>query len=101
MSSRNAKLSPQERRAALVLFRSLCLAQQIYSQNERRASAIKEAIQNIIQAEPTAQLDYVSIANPDTLDELDAIQGPALVSLAVRIGKTRLIDNVVLSNEGL
>ena len=101
MSSRNAKLSPQERQAALVLYRSLCEAKRIYGQEERQAQAIRKAIQSIIQAEPMAHLDYISIANPDTLEELDAIQESVLVSLAVRIGKTRLIDNIVLSNEGV
>ena len=98
MSSRNAHLDPQERQAALVLYRSLCEAQRMYGQEEREAAYIKEAMQELVQAEPLAQLDYVSIANPETLDELDLIQGPALVSLAVQIGKTRLIDNVVLSS---
>ena len=101
MSSRNARLSPQERQAAVVLYRALCAAHQMYSQEEHRTSIIKTALQEIIQAEPMAHLDYISIVNPDTLDEMDAIQGPALVSLAVLIGKTRLIDNVVLGNEGL
>ena len=101
MSSRNARLSPHERQAAVVLYRALCAAHQMYSQEEHRTSIIKKALQEIIQAEPMAHLDYISIVNPDTLDEMDAIQGPALVSLAVLIGKTRLIDNVVLGNEGL
>jgi pantoate--beta-alanine ligase len=101
MSSRNVYLNPQERQAALVLYRSLCRAQRMYSQEEREAPVIKEAMRDLIQAEPMAHLDYVSIASPETLDELELIQGPALVSLAVRIGKTRLIDNVVLGTEGL
>ena len=101
MSSRNAYLSPQERQTALVLYRSLCLAQQMYDQGRRKSSAIKEAMQHLIQGEPMSHLEYVSIAHPDTLDELDTIQGPALVSLAVRVGKTRLIDNVVLGSGGL
>ena len=101
MSSRNAYLNPQERQAALVLYRSLCRAQRMRSQGERKAQVIKKAMQDLIQAEPTAHLDYVSLANPETLDELDVIQEHALVSLAVRIGKTRLIDNFVLRAEGL
>lgn len=101
VSSRNAYLSPQERQAALVLYRSLWLAQQMYGQEELKSSVIKEAIQDIIRTEPMAHLEYVSIASPDTLDEIDTIREPALVSLAVRIGKTRLIDNVVLGNGGL
>ena len=101
MSSRNTNLSPQERQAASVLYRSLCEAKRMYGQEERQAQVIRKSIQKIIQAEPMAHLDYVSIADPDTLDELDTIQEPALVSLAVLIGKTRLIDNVVLDNRGL
>ncbi|MDP6102129.1 MAG: pantoate--beta-alanine ligase [Dehalococcoidia bacterium] len=101
MSSRNAYLSPQERQAALVLYRALCVAHQMYSQQEQRTPIIREALKKMIRDEPMAQLDYVSIANPDTLDELEVIQGPALVSLAVLIGKTRLIDNMVLGIKGL
>jgi pantoate--beta-alanine ligase len=101
MSSRNAYLSPQERQAALVLYRSLWLAQQMYSQEELKSSVIKAAIQDIIKTEPMAHLEYVSIAIPDNLEEMDTIWEPALVSLAVRIGKTRLIDNVVLGNVDL
>ncbi|MDA0988014.1 MAG: pantoate--beta-alanine ligase [Chloroflexi bacterium] len=101
MSSRNAYLSLQERQAAPVLYRSLRRAQDMHTDGVRQASAIREAIQNIISTEPMAHLEYVSIASPETLDEMDTIQEPTLVSLAVRIGKTRLIDNVVLGNGGL
>ena len=101
MSSRNARLDPQEHQAALVVYRSLSLAQRMHREGERRAGAVREAMQELIRAEPTVQLDYVSIAHPETLDELDLIQEHALVSLAVQIGKTRLIDNVVLGAESL
>ena len=101
MSSRNAYLNPQEREAALVLYRSLCLAQEMHADGVNSASQIRAAMRNLLQAEPLAQPDYVSIADRDTLDELDTVQGPALVSLAVRIGRARLIDNVVLGAEGL
>jgi pantoate--beta-alanine ligase len=73
----------------------------MHSRGERNAQVIKEAMQELIQAEPTAQLDYISIANPETLDELDLIQGHVLVSLAVGIGKTHLIDNIVLNSGGV
>jgi pantoate--beta-alanine ligase len=96
MSSRNIYLSPEERQAALVLHNSLCLAQKLYSQGETGAQIIRQQMTNLIQKEPLANIDYVSIANAETLDELDTVSPPALVSLAVRIGKTRLIDNVVL-----
>ena len=101
MSSRNVRLNPQERRAALALYNSLRVAQDMHGDGARQAPAIREAMQRIIQAEPLARLDYVSIANPDTLDELDVIEGPALASLAVVIGNTRLIDNIVLGGPRL
>jgi pantoate--beta-alanine ligase len=96
MSSRNAYLSPTERLAARVLWTALYQAHQMYNNGVRQASSIREAMQYIIGAEPTAKLEYVSIADPDTLNELDAILETALVSLAVRIGTTHLIDNIVL-----
>ena len=101
MSSRNAYLDPRERTAALVLYRSLCLAERMYAQGERDAAGIKAAMQDLMHAEPLANLDYVSIAHSETLDELENIKGPVLVSLAVRIGKTRLIDNIVLGAWGV
>jgi len=96
MSSRNAYLNPDERQAALVLYQALSLAQQLWSQGEKDAEQIRQEMLALIQKQPLADIDYVSIANAETLDELDTISPPALVSLAVRIGKTRLIDNIVL-----
>jgi len=96
MSSRNVYLNPEERQAALVLYRALTLAQQLWLQGEKDAQAIRQQVMDLIQKEPLADIDYVSIADAETLDELDTVNPPALVSLAVRIGKTRLIDNVVL-----
>ena len=96
MSSRNAYLNPQEREAALVLSRSLRLAQDKHNDGITSASRIRDAMRELIQAEPLAQIDYVSIADHDTLEELETVQTPALVSLAVRIGRARLIDNAVL-----
>lgn len=96
MSSRNAYLNPLERQAALVLYNSLCVAESMHIQGEQRAPEIKKAMSDVIRAEPMAILDYISIANADTLDELDLIRGPTLVSLAARVGKTRLIDNIKL-----
>jgi pantoate--beta-alanine ligase len=96
MSSRNTYLTPEQRKAAPILYRSLLLAQELYGKGERDAGKIRQAITAFIQKEPQAQIDYVSIADPQTLDELDIIKGRALVSLAVKIGKPRLIDNVML-----
>ncbi len=96
MSSRNIYLNPQQRRAALVLYQALSLAQQLWSKGEKDAERIRQEMVTLIKKQPLAAIDYVSIADTETLDELDTVKPPALVSLAVRIGKTRLIDNVVL-----
>jgi len=96
MSSRNTYLNPQQRQAATVLYKSLNLAQQLWSQGEKDAQKIRQEMTQLIQKQPLATIDYVSIADADTLDELDTVRPPALVSLAVRIGSTRLIDNIVL-----
>ena len=96
MSSRNSYLNPQEREAALVLWKSLTRAEELWQAGEESAKRIRDDMISIISAESLASIDYVSVANPDTLEELDGITGSALVSLAVRIGKTRLIDNITL-----
>ncbi|MBA7556503.1 Pantothenate synthetase [subsurface metagenome] len=96
MSSRNTYLNPQERQAALVLYQALSLAQQLWLQGERDAKRIRQEMLALIKKQPLADIDYVSIADTETLDELDTVKPPALVSLAVKIGKTRLIDNTVL-----
>jgi pantoate--beta-alanine ligase len=96
MSSRNVYLSPEERRAALVLSRALRLAEQRYADGERDAAVIRAGVEREIAAEALARLDYVSVAHPDTLAELDSVDGAALVSVAARFGTTRLIDNTLL-----
>ncbi len=96
MSSRNTYLNPEQRRAATVLYQALSLAQKLWTQGETDAGKLRRQMVDLIRGEPLATIDYVSIANAETLDELDRVSPPALVSLAVRIGKTRLIDNGVL-----
>jgi pantoate--beta-alanine ligase len=96
MSSRNAYLNSTERKAALCLHEALDLAREMWTRGARDAGTFRRRMRELIEAEELARIDYVSIANPETLEELDRIQGAALVSLAVRIGKTRLIDNVTL-----
>jgi pantoate--beta-alanine ligase len=97
MSSRNTYLKPDERKAAVVLSKSLKLAEKLYSQGERNAETIRRKMTEFIKKEPLAQnIEYISIADNDTLEELNTIEPPALVSLVVKIGKPRLLDNVVL-----
>jgi pantoate--beta-alanine ligase len=96
MSSRNVYLGPEERQAATILFRALTLARQLWQGGGKDAEEIRRQMTSLIQKEPLAQIDYVSIADGNTLEELGTIEGPALASLAVRLGKTRLIDNTLL-----
>jgi pantoate--beta-alanine ligase len=96
MSSRNTYLNPEERKQAVVLYQALKLAQKLNTEGEKDAESIRQQMTALIQKQPLAKIDYISIADAETLDELDKIKPPALVSLAVKIGKTRLIDNVVM-----
>jgi pantoate--beta-alanine ligase len=96
MSSRNVYLSPKERQAATVLFKALMLARQLRKAGEKDAEKIRRQMTECIRKEPLARIDYVSIADTERLEELDLLERPALASLAVKIGKTRLIDNVLL-----
>jgi len=96
MSSRNTYLNPEERQAATVLFKALSLAKQLWQGGEKDTSKIRQRMASLIQKEPLAKIDYVSVADAETLEELETIDRPAVASLAVRIGKTRLIDNVIL-----
>ena len=96
MSSRNVYLSSSERQAALVLSRSLQAAQRAFDSGERRARTLQSAAENMIRAEPLAKIDYVAIVDAETLGLIETIERPAVLLLAVRIGATRLIDNVLL-----
>jgi pantoate--beta-alanine ligase len=98
MSSRNKYLSPEERRAALVLRRSLSMAENLVKSGQRDAAEISREIKEMIEVEPLAEIDYISIVDVDTLDDLEVMEGQVLIALAVFVGKTRLIDNVVLDS---
>jgi pantoate--beta-alanine ligase len=97
MSSRNTYLKPDERKAAVVLSKSLNLAMKMWSNGDRDAQHIRASMRELIQKEPLVdRIDYISIANMDTLEELDEIKTPTVISLAVKIGKPRLLDNIIL-----
>ncbi|MGA2262603.1 MAG: pantoate--beta-alanine ligase [Acidobacteriota bacterium] len=96
-SSRNAYLSQVERQAAPVLFRALSAARVAFESGERDAGALRAVTKAILDAEPLARVDYISAADPETIIELDRIDTGVLLSLAIRIGTTRLIDNFLLS----
>ncbi|MGQ9546817.1 MAG: pantoate--beta-alanine ligase [Dehalococcoidia bacterium] len=96
MSSRNIYLNPKERQAATILFKALTLAQRLWRYGGRDAEQIRSEMRALIETEPLAEIDYVSVADAGTLEELDLLDRPAVASLAVRVGKTRLIDNMPL-----
>ena len=100
MSSRNVHLSPPERAAAPVLRRALLAARDRWAAGERDAEVLRATIRDTIATEPLAIIDYVSCADGTTLAELDRVDGTALLSLAVRFGTTRLIDNEPLVTAG-
>ena len=101
MSSRNVNLTPEQRPAARVLSRSLRLAESLVAAGQRDAAEVRQSMESLIGAENLASVDYVSVADSESLEELATIDGPCLVSIAVRFGGTRLIDNVTIAPTGL
>ena len=96
MSSRNSYLNPDERKAGTILFRALTAAQTAYRDGERQAETLRRIVSETVASEPLAQLQYISCADFESLQELEEVSGKALLSMAVFVGKTRLIDNFIL-----
>lgn len=96
MSSRNTYLSNPEKEEALVLYQSLNRAREMVNSGERTADRIKQEILKIIESKPQVNLEYLSICDNQTLEELKYIDGETLIALAAKVGKTRLIDNIVI-----
>ena len=96
MSSRNSYLKPEERLSALCLKKSLDLADRMFHDGTIDASIIKEAVGSLIQNHPFTEIDYVSLCDPLTLEEIETLGEETLLALAVRVGKTRLIDNCLI-----
>jgi pantoate--beta-alanine ligase len=96
MSSRNKYLAGEERQAAPILFRALNAAKELYEAGERDAENLRSKMKESLATEPRAQPQYVSCADYDSLTELDMVTGKTLLSMAVILGKTRLIDHFVL-----
>ena len=95
-SSRNAYLSPEERRAATALSRAVFAGRDLILAGERDASVVTARMRELIQAEPLAAIDYIEAADAETIRKIPVLRGRVLVAVAVRIGRTRLIDNVIL-----
>lgn len=100
-SSRNTYLSAEERKAALVLSRSIFLGRQMVEEGEQDCKKIIAAMREEIEKEPLAKIDYVKIVNLDTVQQIDKISGDVLAAIAVYIGKTRLIDNFICEQQGV
>src|SRR5829696_5239675 len=98
ISSRNLYLTPDEQNSAAVIHKALVQAKNAYKEGERNANRIMEIIRHTVESEPRARLDYVTIADAETLEKLDRVDDrPTLIALAAYVGKTRLIDNTILS----
>jgi pantoate--beta-alanine ligase len=98
MSSRNSYLSPSERKQALCLYQALLEADALFTLGEKDASRYRQVMSDRINREPDAVVDYVGLVDPQTLHDLTVVERPCLAALAVRIGKTRLIDNMLLES---
>ena len=98
MSSRNTHLLPEERKAALSLYRSLQKAQELIQKGERDADRILQEMKRILQSEPLVRMDYIQVCDARTLEDIKSIEGDAVIALAAYLGKTRLIDNFVFRN---
>ncbi len=97
MSSRNAYLTSEQRPAALTLYHSLVQARKRVETGERDAARILKEARDLIAAQPETDIDYLSICDPETLIDVERIDRQALMALAVKVGKTRLIDNTILA----
>ncbi len=97
LSSRNVHLTPEQRRAAPVIYRALCQAEEAWRRGVRDGERLRREVKAVLEGEPLIKpIHYVSVADPETLEELETIKGRAMVSVAVQLGKPRLIDNIIL-----
>lgn len=95
-SSRNTYLSPEERKAALVLSKAIFHGEEMVKNGEKKADVILTEMKQIIEAEPLAKIDYVEMVDADSIETVEEVKGRVLVAMAVYIGKTRLIDNFIV-----
>ena len=98
ISSRNLYLGPEEQESAAVIHRGLMQAKEVYKKGERHAGKLADIVRNTIETEPRVRVDYVSVVDGESLDKLDKLdERPILIAVAAYVGKTRLIDNIVLN----
>ncbi|AOY78001.1 pantoate--beta-alanine ligase [Clostridium formicaceticum] len=98
MSSRNVNLSPQDRKTALILSKSLAKAKEIVAAGERNAEMILIQVKKTLATEPTVIIDYIEIVDFETFERIDILKGRVLIAIAAKIGKVRLIDNIILED---
>jgi pantoate--beta-alanine ligase len=98
LSSRNAYLSDEQHKAGAVLYRALAQAREVYNEGERSAKRLAETVRTQVDAEPLARLEYVGVVDAETMEKYDRIpeERPVLIALAAHVGRTRLIDNIVI-----
>ena len=96
MSSRNSYLSPEERGAARSIYRALQSAKEVFDEGEGSADLILNEAKRVIEVEPMAKMEYVKLVDMGTMEDIGRVENEALLALAIKIGKTRLIDNIVL-----
>jgi len=96
MSSRNTYLSPEERKSAIALYKALNLAEELINQGERRVATLKEKLKEFIESYPYTKFQYIEFVHPETLKEVERVDEPTLLALAVFVGKARLIDNKII-----
>ena len=95
MSSRNTYLQPNERKAALSLYRSLKRTGELLQKGERRAETILKGVREVLFSEPLVKIDYIQVCNANTLEDIDEIEGDVVIAIAAYVGQTRLIDNLI------
>jgi len=96
MSSRNTYLSPEERKSAIALYKALNLAEELINQGERKVATLKEKLKEFIESYPYTKVQYIEFVHPETLKEVERVDEPTLLALAVFVGKARLIDNKII-----
>jgi pantoate--beta-alanine ligase len=99
MSSRNTYLSSEEREKALNLYAALKKAERLFKEGEENAKKLVEEALSLLASVEGLEIEYVEVVDPETLEELDVVKGSALLAVACRIGKTRLIDNLILRRD--
>lgn len=96
MSSRNTYLNPAEREKAPLIYASIKKVEELFKKGQRKASTLRDEAMKVLRSKDGVDIEYISICNPDTLIEVDQVKNKALLAIACRVGKTRLIDNIIL-----